>query len=159
MATERWTAGITIGSYTAAFGAEVNSLAAGDSVLSSVSFDNSANGDTAMQISVAISSMTTPANVPLLQFYMYPLNQDGSTYGDGAWTTTPAAGNPANNYLLDGTIPLVPSVTQAQEGTTVMFPIPFVMVQFKLVLFNNNPSNALGSTVTVKARTFNRSVA
>lgn len=160
MATITWTSGGLAASWTACFGTEVNSLASGDAIISSVAIDNTTNGDTHMDVSYAISSFTSGANAYLALFW-YPLNQDGSTYGDGRFSSATAA-LPGANYLL-GVSTLVSSVTQAQEGTfspTVMIAPKIVLPAFKgkMILYNGG-GGTLGSTVTVKYQTYKLSVA
>lgn len=160
MATITWVAGALAASWTACFGTEANSLVSGDAVLSSTLIDNTTNGDTHMDVSVAVSSFTSGANA-FLALYWYTQNQDGTTYGDGRFGTATAATPPAN-YLM-GTMGLVSSATQAQEGSfspTVLIAPKLVLPAFKgkMVIYNG-AGGTLGSTVTIKYQTYKLQVA
>lgn len=82
-----WTAGnLNAGglAYTAAFGAELNSLANGSTVLSSVSFDNTAGMDEFFDVSavLAIASSTIAAGAGLT-LWLAALQGDTTSYGEG----------------------------------------------------------------------------
>src|SRR5665213_445106 len=100
MATEKWIAGSGVGlTWTTLFGTEINSLASGNSILSSVVVANgSTTLDMFMDVSFSLGSVTT-TGTPFLGLYLYPLNQDASSYGDGRFGST-AADPPPGNYLL-----------------------------------------------------------
>lgn len=89
----QWTGGLINASSTAylqAFNAvDLNGLAAGSSVMSSVAaFDNTLNGDQLIDISFvgAIASSTIPAGAAIA-FFLYVLQGDNVTYGDGTFPT------------------------------------------------------------------------
>lgn len=154
MAIEKLVTGTLIASYTSEMGSEVNSLASGSSVLSSVLIDNSVSpGDEFGQISISLGSFTTGANAPFVTFYAYELNGDGTTYGDGRFASA-AAGVPAGRYL--GVVPLVPSVTQVQTGATGYFLLP--LAKFKLVLYNFAGGTLAASANTIYFKSLNRQV-
>src|ERR1700728_358406 len=99
MATEKWVAGSGVGfTWTALFGTEINSLPSADAVLSSIAVSNGTPLDMFMDVSFALGSVTT-VGVPVLGLYLYPLNQDASTYGDSRFGSA-AVGPPPGNYLL-----------------------------------------------------------
>lgn len=156
MATEKWVTGSLVASYTTCFGSEINSLASGNAILSSVSANaNASPGDIFGQISIAIGSIVVPAGAPYIGFYIYPLNGDGSTYGDGRFGST-AAGPPLAGYQC-AAVPLIPSVTQAQTGASGIFNIP--LGTFKLVAYNGAGIALAASANTFYLKTFNRQVA
>lgn len=155
MATTIWVAGTLWASWTAVFSTEANSVVSGNAVLSSVAIDNSSAGDTYFDVSCAISSFTS-GTLPVLGLYYYPLNQDGTSYGDGRFGTS-AAGPPPGSYLI-GQCGLVASVTQAQEGAFLpcLSISPKMLLppwKGKLVLYNG-AGGTLGSTVTIKAQSY-----
>lgn len=85
-----WTAGNGAGlTFTAMFGtADLTSLANGDSVLSSASaVANGTNLDMFADASVEITiTSATPTAGAYIGLWIAPLNEDGSTYGDGHLT-------------------------------------------------------------------------
>ena len=97
----KWVAGSGVGfTWTAAIGsADLTSLTSAYSVLaSSAAIANQTALDKFCDVSVSIPSVTT-AGVPYLGVYLYPLNQDGSTYGDGQFTAgTGSAAVPGSTY-------------------------------------------------------------
>src|SRR5208282_5097301 len=82
-ATQKWVAGALTGYSTSVCSTELNSLANGDSLLCTTAVDNATNGDLYATASIAFGSVTTFAGAPNVMLYIYPLAQDGSTYGDG----------------------------------------------------------------------------
>lgn len=156
MATEKWVAGslqgLTWGNIFNA-GADINSLANGNAIQSSTTLDNSTTLDIFADVSIALGSITSGSGAPYVGFYLYPFNEDAATYGDGRFGSA-AAGPPPSQYFV-GAIPLVPSVTQAQEGTLSGIILP--PGKFTLVAYNL--AGATLATSAVKYRTYNRSVA
>lgn len=152
MTVETWLVGTTQAAYTNGFGSEINSLAAGNAVLSTVIFDNSANGDTHCMLSFSLGSYTTGVG-SLISVFAYPLNQDGSTYGDGRFASSTTA-LPATTSQLSA-LNTIDSVTQVQTGG-ILYPVPIPFSKFKLVLYNGSNSGALASgSNTVAIRTMN----
>jgi hypothetical protein len=148
MTTERFINGtMTPSGYTAAFGTEIESLPSLSAVLSTIAFDPTSGGtvtlyDTFGQISMALGSMTTGAGSPYAGFSMYPLNADGTSYADGLYGSQTAS-EPATAYQVVQ-IPMAPSVTStAITGSSVIFPLPFIGVKFKLVMYNSSLSGAV----------------
>ncbi len=80
--------------WTLAFGSELNSLAAGYYGLSSVIIAPAQLTD--LTISVALGSVAPSASGASLAFYWQPLNQDGTSYGDG---TPSGSVVPVQNYI------------------------------------------------------------
>ncbi len=160
MSTERWIAGtgqgLTWGNLFNS-GATINSLASGNAIQTATpaNIDNSTNLDVFMDISIALGSITSGAGAPYIGVYLYPQNQDGSTYGDGRFGSTAAGPPPAAYYV--GSIPLVASVTQAQEGTLRGIVLPPGI--FTVILYNQAGVALASSSNGVKYRTYNRQVA
>lgn len=155
-ATEKWIAGSGQGlTWGNAFSTEVNSITNGQAILSSIAIANNTALDLFADISIALGSITTGAGAPYIGFYLYPLNQDGSTYGDGRFASA-GAGPPLSSYFV-GQVPLIPSATQAQEGSCTGILLP--PGSFKLVAYNQAGATLAASANTIAYRTYNRSVA
>lgn len=155
MATEKWVAGSGVGlTWTNAFtGTTLNSIASGNAILSDLQIDNSTALDVFADVSIALASAAFVAPNQIV-IYLYPLNKDGTTYGDGNFGSS-AAGPPSNSYQ---SIPIsLVAATQAQEGTASGFVIP--PGKFKFVLYNNGGVALAASGNTCQYRTYNRSVA
>jgi hypothetical protein len=154
MATEKWIAGTVGLTWANAFtGSTLNSIANGNSILSDLQLDNSTNLDMYMDISIALASAAFVAP-NFVGVYLYPLNADGSTYGDGRFSSSASGAPPATYYV--GNIGLV-AATQAQEGTLTGVLMP--PGAFKIVLYNQGGVALASSGNTCKYRTYNRSVA
>lgn len=151
---QRWIAGNGFGATpTAVFGTEVNSLPSLDSVLSSVAIANQTALDTYIDISASVSSFTSGAGAPSLQIYACPLNQDGTTYCSNQITTTPGAIVPLSPYFMCS-IQFIPSLAATAQTGDCGSLFPIVPQSIKLIAYNL-AGNILGSTVTIKATTFN----
>lgn len=141
--------------WTAAFGTEINSLASGSSIISSVAIANGTALDLFMDISISLNSLTTGPGAPIVAFAMYPLNQDGTTYGDGRFGSA-AAAIPNGEYWV-GSIPFVAStVINPLTGSVKGVVLP--PGDFKLVLYNALGATLNASTNTIKYRTYNRTL-
>ena len=155
MAIERWVAGNGVGlTWTACFGAELNSLAIGNAVQSSVTIANATALDLLADLSISLGSVTTPAGLPYIGVYLYPLNQDGTTYGDGRFTSSTNAQPPTSYYV--GAIPVPASATGVIVGN--LRSIPLLAGSFRFVFYNNAGVILAASGNTASYRTFNRQV-
>jgi hypothetical protein len=153
MATEKWIAGAV--SWTACFGSEVNSCASGSSVLSSSVLTNTA-GDMFADVSFALGSMTTLAP-NTLSLFLYPLNQDGSTYGDSQLTTSPQAKTPsATLFAGQFSSPIV--TTTPLTGFITRIILPTIGESFCFAIQNNLGNAIAASANTIKWQTYNRQV-
>ena len=167
MATEKWIGGSGVGlTWTSCFGAEINSVVDGNAVLAgggtvaTNQIDNSTSLDLFADVMFALGSWGAVGAAALLSLYIYPLNQDGSTYGDGRFTSS-AAGPPPAQYFA-GIGVLVPSVTQAQQGHFRRpdgAPIIIPPAKFKFALYNKSGATLAASANTIYYRTYNRQVA
>jgi hypothetical protein len=155
MATEKWVAGSGVGlTWTDAFStATLNSIVNGNAILSDVSIANGTALDVFADVSVNIASITVAAP-NYLGIYIYPLNKDGSTYGDGRFGSS-AAGPPASAYWVGNII--VPTGAAASEGTLRGVVLP--PGTFKFVIYNQLGATLASSGNTCQYRTYNRSVA
>ena len=157
MATEKWIAGTVGLTWANAFSTgTLNSIAAGNAILSDLQLDNSSNLDMFCDVEVVLAALTTGAP-NYIGVYLYPLNSDGSTYGDGRFTSS-AAGPPPSQYAV-GTIGVPIVTTTAVQGTLRGILMP--PGKFKFVLYHQaHASNAFASSGnTCKYRTYNPSVA
>jgi hypothetical protein len=157
MATEKWIAGSGVGlTWTAAYtaGSTFNSIANGNAIISDLQIDNSTALDIFCDFMFVGGSITTVAP-NFIGVYIYPLNSDNSTYGDGKFGSS-AAGPPPSQYCK-GTI-ILPVGTQALTGQ-VGSPIIMPPGKFKFLIYNQagNPLAASGNTILY--RTYNRSIA
>lgn len=156
MSTEKWIAGSGVGfTWTAAFGAEVTTtaLASGNAVLSSVIIDNTTALDVFMDVSISLASIT-PTGTPYIGLYLYPLNQDTTTYGDGKFGSA-AAGPPASQYWAGN----IPAVASAGVQIGMLRDIVLPPWKFKLVFYNVLGVAIAASGNVVKYTTHNRAVA
>jgi hypothetical protein len=156
MATEKWIGGSGQGlTYGDAFAtANLNSLGSGNAI-AGTTIDNSTALDQFADISFNLGSAAFVAP-NYIAVYLYPLNKDASTFGDGAvGTASPgSAVTPASTYYV-GTIVIV-AATQVQEGTLRGIVLP--PGQFKFVLWNQGGVAWNASGNTCQYRTYNRAV-
>jgi hypothetical protein len=152
-----WVAGLGQGLTwgTAINSADMASMTNGQTVVSSVA--DIANGtnldilaDLSFQLVIASSTIAAGAN---FTFWIYPLDQDGSKYGDGQFTNGTAAS-------------LTPSLTScgycqipAVASTTNMYGYYQGIVlppgSFRFAMQNNSGFSLTSGTQTVKYKTYN----
>jgi len=154
MATEKWIAGSGQGlTWGDAFtSSTLNSIANGNSILSDLAISNGTPLDIYCDLSMSLASAAF-VSPNFVGFYLYPLNQDGTTYGDGRFGSS-AAGNPPGQYFI-GTISF-PAATQAQTGSIIRTTL--LPGTFKFVLYNQGGVALASSGNVVKYRTYNRSI-
>lgn len=154
MAVEKWAAGSLIGLTwgSAGFGTEVNSITNGQAILAATALVNGTALDIFADVSVSLGSITTGSGAPFLGLYLYGLNQDGSTYGDGRFGSA-AAGPPPQSYQV-GYIGLGAAVTAVVTGMARGIVLP--PGSWKFVLWNQTGSTLAASANTIQARTYNR---
>ena len=150
-----WSAplGTSPANWQAAFGTEVNSLAAGSGALSSIILDNTTNLFTDGWISVALGAVATGTGAPSLDFYLLPLNQDGTTYGDGTVSGTVL---PGSAYYICS-ITWAPSLASAAQTGQVKIPTELPPNKFKPFVVNNigNALAASGNTISIAFNALN----
>jgi len=159
MATEKWIAGSGQGlTWGNAFGAEINaaSFNNGNAVLSSVSITNGTALDMFADLSFLAGSTVTTVAPAFLGFYLYPLGQDGSTYGDGNLPTSQAAYTPPQTYLI-GNMGFRAAASTTIAGVLLRIIIP--PGTFSFGLFNQAGVAIPSSGNVCKYRTYNRSIA
>jgi hypothetical protein len=156
MAVEKWVAG-AVTSWTTVFGSELNqaSFVTGSSIISSTVLTNTA-GDMFADVSFSIASLTTisPATLSL---FIYPLNQDTTTYGDGQLTTSVLAKTPSAS-LFAGQFG-APIGTQVVVGTITRVLLPNIGQSFSFAIQNNLGGTIPSTGNAIKWQTYNRSVA
>lgn len=159
MATEKWIAGSGVGlTWTSCFGTEINSLASTDAVLSSVSISNGSNLDMFCDVSFVLGSVTS-TGTPMLGLYLYPLLEDGSTYGDGRFSSATAAVPPGNYLVGQAGLPVGTQALSGMFQSLARLPIIIPPGTFKFVLYNGAGVALASSGNTISYRTYNRQVA
>lgn len=88
----------TQSAFTSLMTTELNSLTSAQAILGSTAIDNATNLDLEVEFSFLGGGSVTAAGSPFLALYLYPLNGDGSTYGDGRFGSA-ASGPPPQSYL------------------------------------------------------------
>jgi hypothetical protein len=154
MATEKWIAGSGQGlSWGTLDTTTLNSIANGNAILSGTAITNGTALDIFADVEVVLASLAAVAP-NYVGIYLYPLNSDASTYGDGRFgTTTP--GPPPASYWVGNVV--MGGATQAWQGTLRGIIMP--PGTFKFVIYNQMGVAFAASANTLKYRTYNRSVA
>lgn len=154
MSTEKWVAGSGVGlTWTDCFStATLNSIANGNAILSDLQIDNSSALDVFCDVSGVFGSITVAAPA-YIGIFFYPLNKDGSTYGDGRFGSS-AAGPPPSNYFV-GSFGMGTGAG-AFEGTVRGVVLP--PGKGKFVLYNQAGNALASSGNTLQYRTYNRQV-
>jgi hypothetical protein len=157
-----WTAGNGVGlTWTTAINSsDMASMASAKTVLSTVSdIANGTNLDQFMDISFSLAiASNTIVQGAVISFYLYLLNQDGSTYGDNQFTAgTPATLTPTFSPCF--TFPLVAAATQTSLiGNNFGNPIIIPPGSFRLAMLNGSGFALTSGTQTVKYRTYNQNL-
>lgn len=152
--TTAWIAGNGAGStWTAAFAsADLASITTGKSVLSSDTIDNTSALDQWGFLSIQLTGSADPTAGDAAYVYIEPLQQDGSTYGDGLLTA-------GTQTTFVPTLQPVCVVTMNAASTAINWPCgPFIIppLKFKFALYWNTASISLTSgTQTIKYSTYN----
>lgn len=156
MAMEKWIGGSGQGlPWGAAFGTEINSLANGNAILSSVAITNGTPLDIFMDVDFIAGATETTAAPNFLSLFLYPLLHDGATYGDGRFSSA-AVGPPPGNYSACPNISFAAAASTTIAGIFQRIVLP--PGTFKCVLWNQS-GTTLPSSNTMDYRTYNRSVA
>ena len=155
MATEKWIAGSLAGlTWADAFTAStMNSIVNGNAIVSDLALNNSTALDIFADFSMSIGSVAVVAP-NYIGVYLVPLNQDGTTYGDGRFSSS-AAGPPGSPYWVGNVV--VPTGTAANTGMVRGIILP--PGSFKFCVYNQLGVTLAGSGGNVaKYRTYNRQV-
>ncbi len=138
--------------WAAAFGAEINSLAAGSTAVSSVVIDNTANLYTDGWVSLSLATLATGPGTPYVGLYLLPLNQDGVTYGDGTVSGTVA---PSVGYWVDN-ITFAPSLASGTRvGSGYIGQLPPTKFVLAVVNEMGNAFAASGNTISFASDALN----
>lgn len=157
MATEKWIAGTLAGglAFTAAItSTTLNSLANGSAIASDLVLNNSTTLDIfcSLGLQLGTANFTTPGFVGV---YLYPINQDGSTYGDGRGAAG-FTGPPGAVYWV-GNIPIAGG-TALGMGSLDRIVMP--PRQFKFVIWNQlGVTLASAGLNNIFISTYDRSIA
>lgn len=159
MAIESWTPGFGVGlTWTALFsaGASLASLAINASMLDSTGpIGNGTSLDIFADLSVQLAAITTVAPAQL-NIFIYPLNGDATTYGDGQFAPgTSGLGTPAPNLYV-GTISFPVATATAQVGILERIVLP--PGAFRFLIQNQTGAILAASGNAVQYRTYNRKV-
>jgi len=98
MATTAKLVAATQGAFASLMTTELNALANGNAILGATAVDNATNLDLEIELSFKGGGSITATGSPFLAVYLYPLNGDAATYGDGRFGSA-AAGPPGQSYL------------------------------------------------------------
>ena len=155
MATEKWVGGSGQGlTWGSAFNTStLASIASGNAIMSSCDIANGTPLDIFADVSVQLGGLNVAAP-NFVGVYLYPLNSDGATYGDGRFATS-AAGPPPSTYSI-GSIGMVVA-NSSQSGTLLRVVLP--PGTFRFVIYNQVGVAFGGSSNVCLYRTYNRSVA
>lgn len=159
MATEKWIGGSGVGfTWTAAFSGTdlTGAIANASSLLSSVAdITNQTSLDIFCDFSISLGSITTAAP-NYLGVYLYPLNEDGTTYGDGNFVAgTIKAATPSATYFK-GSIIVPAAAATVSVGTLTGIIMP--PGSFRFCIQNNLGASTATTANTYKYRTYNRQV-
>ena len=150
--------GLTWGTLINSVDMTTGPLATANTVLSSVAdIANGTNLDQFMDISaslvIASSTIVAGAN---LSFWLYALNQDGSTYGDGQFT----AGTGAAKTPTFPPCAIMPLVAAAAQTALIGFSAGIIIPpgSFRVAIQNNSGFTLTSGTQTVKYRTYNQNL-
>lgn len=148
---QKWVAGAGVGlTWTTAQGStDVDSITNTTVKASTTIIDNSSALDLYADLSISLGSITSGAGTPYFAVYLQPLNQDGTTYGDGVASGTTA---PAATYFV-GTIMCPASATAVITGTLRGIVIP--PGSFRFTFQNMTGATLAGSANVIKYRTYN----
>ncbi len=141
--TAIWNAAL---SYTSALSTELNSLASGSVAVASTAIDNTTALNTDGWVSVSLPTVATGTGAPSLDVYLLPLNQDGTTYGDGTATGTVL---PGGAYYV-GSIAWTASLASGTQTGSLYIASGIPPTKFKLAVVNNI-GNALAASGNVVA--------
>lgn len=136
----------SVSSYTScAFTAtDFNSLAVGSVAVmpTTAAIDNTSNLDDFMDVSFSfVNGSTTTTSISFLSLYLLPLNQDGSTYGDGVTTGSVLPG--FQYWLTNAAVK-----TGATSGATLVGSFPTIWLPRKkfILAIANNLAGALNAS-------------
>lgn len=138
---------------------ELNSLASSTAILGTTTIVNANNLDLEIEFSFTTGGSITPSGSPFVSVSIYPLNGDGTTYGDARFGSAAAGPAPAN---YSAAFAGVPAAAGTQVGT---FGVPFMGSRlplptgtFKPVFYNLTGVTLSSSGNILYYRTTNRQI-
>ena len=148
-ANTKWVGGAVGLTYASAgfTAANFNSLASGSCVVASTATANQTNLDLWYQVSFALTVGGTTTAISYLALYWLPLNQDGTTYGDGTTSGTVA---PAQTYWVGNAT--VRSGLTSGSVVTGTFPAITVPPTAGVWVIVNNLGVALSATAAASVQ-------
>lgn len=146
-----WAAGNGVGFTWSTAQANAGTLASTDSVLDSTDITNQSALDLFCDVShsLTISSSTIAAGANFA-YWIYILNEDGSTYGDNHLTTTPAAVTPALPPIA-----VIPAFAAASQTSIIGNSTGLVLPPGTFRWANQNNIGFNLTAATIKYRTYN----
>lgn len=131
--------------------ASFNSLATGSFVLAGTALSPSqSDTDLLMDISFSITGTTGSSGTPYFSLFILPLNQDGTTYGDG----TPTGAVPPNSqYWVQNAGVLLSQSGVPLVGMFQGLEIPWGNFKVGIAQFTGN-ALAAAAAATIKFRTY-----
>ena len=131
MAVQKYVDGAAAPWQTAFNAADLNSLANGSAILSSVAdIANHGAGDLYADLSFQLGSIVA-ASPNYLGVFVFPLNSDGSTYGDNQLVAGTQAGKVPSAAYWGGNL-MFPLGTATVKGTVTRILLPFRSLRFAL---------------------------
>jgi hypothetical protein len=129
MATTAKLVAATQGAFASLMTTELNALGNGNAIRGSTSVDNATNLDVFVEFGFLGGGSTTLAGSPFLSLYLYLLNGDASTYGDGRFGAAAVGPPPASYFvgymgtLATGATTLVGTFSRPDgQGTLIQLP-------------------------------------
>lgn len=113
--------------------ADFNSLTSGSSVVATTALQNGSPLDLQIDVSFVFTVGGTTTALSLLHCYLLPLNQDGSTYGEGLSTGANSGVLPAIGYHVGQVAPKV-GVTSTNTITGMFREITLPPGDFRLAI-------------------------
>jgi hypothetical protein len=150
--TQRWISGSGQGlSWGTLCSTELNSLVSNGAIQCTTTVANGTVLDLFADFSISFASITSGSTAPYIGISIYPLNEDGVTYGDGLFGSA-ATGPPV---VQTCSIPVPPGVTGVIVGTGSCRGVVLPPGTFILVIYNNAGATLASSGNVVKYRTYN----
>ena len=141
----KWAAGAGAGlTWTSCFGTELNSLATGSVAVSTTIIANGTPLDLYADVSFSLTGTTGATGSVYFALYLLPLNQDGTTYGDGTASGTTA---PGATYMVSSAIVPNSKTSVALTGMFRGIILPPLSFKFALVNQTGNSLSASGNTI------------
>lgn len=138
--------------------ATLASLAAANGIVSDIIVDNGTALDIFADVSLRVAGGLTggtPAVPNYVALFIYPLNQDNSTYGDGRFATATGVAPPGQYWV--GNFQITTTTGSDQEGMVRGIIMPPGKFKF-LIYLAFATANFPASGVTCLYRTYNRKI-